>query len=71
MVSAARQSCSSLERKSKSWKIKNKFIVRGHWRDQAVGKDWSEHKRIWIEPYWKGPDTAKGYAHLYDTIVEG
>lgn len=49
------------------WKVKSRFIVRGHWRNQACGPGMHERKRIFIEPYWKGPDTADGYAHLYKT----
>lgn len=28
--------------------------VRGHWRNQACGKGWSEHKAIYIKPFRKG-----------------
>ena len=28
--------------------------VRGFWRDQACGPHYSEHKEIWIEPFWRG-----------------
>jgi hypothetical protein len=28
--------------------------VRGFWRDQACGQNYSEHKEIWIEPFWRG-----------------
>jgi len=28
--------------------------VRGFWRDQAYGPNYSEHKEIWIEPFWRG-----------------
>jgi hypothetical protein len=28
--------------------------VRGFWRDQAHGPNYSEHKEIWIEPFWRG-----------------
>lgn len=35
------------------------FLVRGHWRNQATGPRHSEHKRIWIEPFWKGPEEAR------------
>ena len=34
------------------------FMVRGHWRDQACGPNMTEHRRIWIEPHWKGPADA-------------
>lgn len=30
--------------------------VSGHWRNQAYGKGRSEHKLIWIEPFWRGPE---------------
>jgi len=35
------------------------FRVRGHWRNQACGPQRSLRRRLWIEPYWKGPDTAE------------
>lgn len=35
------------------------FLVRGHWRNQATGPRHSERKRIWIEPFWKGPEEAR------------
>jgi hypothetical protein len=28
--------------------------VRGFWRDQACGPNYSQHKEIWIEPFWRG-----------------
>lgn len=28
--------------------------VRGFWRDQACGPNYSERKEIWIEPFWRG-----------------
>ena len=36
-----------------------KFIVRGHWRNQACGKDHLDRKRMWIYPYWKGPEMSE------------
>jgi len=35
------------------------WMVRGHWRNQAIGKGLSEHKLIWIEPYIKGESMAE------------
>lgn len=36
-------------------KIKNLFLVRGHWRKQPVGKkEENKYKTIWIKPFWKG-----------------
>jgi hypothetical protein len=28
--------------------------VRGYWRDQVYGPNNSQHKEIWIEPFWRG-----------------
>jgi hypothetical protein len=28
--------------------------VRGFWRDQACGPNYSQHKETWIEPFWRG-----------------
>lgn len=36
------------------YKLKSKFIVRGHWRNQPCGKGRSETRRIWVRPFWKG-----------------
>lgn len=37
-------------------KIGVRFMVRGHWRNQAFGEKFSEHRPTWIAPYWKGPE---------------
>jgi hypothetical protein len=34
------------------------WIVRGHWRNQPHGPGRTERKRMWIQPYWKGPEDA-------------
>lgn len=34
------------------------YVVRGHWRNQAHGPGRMARKRIWIQPYWKGPEDA-------------
>lgn len=33
-----------------------RWLVRGHWRNQACGPNRSERKHVFIEPYWKGPE---------------
>lgn len=38
-----------------SWKLASRFLVRGHWRNQAYGPGRTERRRTWIEPHWKGP----------------
>lgn len=35
-----------------------RWLVRGHWRNQAVGAGRQQHKLLWIEPHWKGKDGA-------------
>jgi len=37
------------------WKLSYRFIVQGHWRQQAYGEKNSLRKLIFIEPFWKGP----------------
>lgn len=33
-----------------------RFLVRGHWRNQAYGKNHQQHRPTWIAPYVKGPE---------------
>jgi len=39
-----------------TWKLAARFVVRGHWRNQAHGPNRELRKRMWIEPHWKGPE---------------
>lgn len=39
-------------------RLQHRFIVRGHWRKQACGTGWKEHKNIYIAPFVKGPEDA-------------
>jgi hypothetical protein len=34
----------------------HRWIVRGHWRWQAYGAGRQERKRIWVNPFIKGPE---------------
>ena len=36
-----------------------RIMVTGHWRNQAFGTGWQEHKLIWIRPFWRGPIGAE------------
>lgn len=36
--------------------LEKRFVVRGHYRNQAHGAERALRKRIWIQPYWKGPE---------------
>lgn len=33
-----------------------RWIVEGHWRQQACGPRWSQHRPVWIHPHVKGPE---------------
>jgi hypothetical protein len=37
---------------------RHRWAVTGHWRNQAVGKDYAEHRPVYINPYLKGPADA-------------
>jgi hypothetical protein len=41
-----------------SWKLESRFVVRGHWRNQAYGPQHSLRLKKWIAPYWKGPENV-------------
>lgn len=43
-------------RQSKELNIQ--FMVAGHFKQQAFGEKRAQRKTIWIEPYWKGDETA-------------
>jgi len=45
-----------------------RFMVRGHWRNQAHGPKRSLRKLIWVEPFWKGPRNAAELVQRY--VVE-
>lgn len=52
------------------WKLEARFVVRGHWRNQACGPASSERRRQWIRPHWKGPKEGERLARLYE-VKEG
>jgi len=45
--------------------IKHRFIVRGHYRNQPTGPHRSLRTRIWIAPFWKGPEEGARIVHTY------
>ena len=45
--------------------IDKRFVVRGHYRQQAYGEKMSLRKRIWIMPHWKGPDMSEVVSKPY------
>lgn len=49
--------------------LKHRFIVRGHYRNQAHGPGLRDRKSIWIEPHWKGPRDGAALVHTYKPEV--
>jgi hypothetical protein len=47
------------------WKLRARFTVRGHWRNQAYGEGRALRMRKWIAPHWRGPSEAEAWAHIY------
>lgn len=45
------------EEREESW-LTVRFLVRGHWRNQACGPRQSLRRPTWVAPYIKGPETA-------------
>lgn len=44
---------------SKHRTIDKRFIVRGHWTNQAYGEKLTLRRKQWILPYWKGPELSE------------
>lgn len=48
-----------------AFRLKHRHIVRGHYRNQPVGEGRQERKRIWITPFWRGPEEGAALVHTY------
>lgn len=46
-------------------RIRRRFIVRGHYRNQACGAGRTDRRRQWIAPHWKGPEAGAQIVHTY------
>jgi hypothetical protein len=66
LFEAAKQSINQTKQKA-LWRLHSRFVVRGHWRNQAFGTGRKERKRVWIQPFWKGPTTAEALSRIYTT----
>lgn len=53
------------------WKLRQKHVVRGHWKMQVAGSARAERKRIFVEPYWRGPEGAEAWERLYEAAADG
>jgi hypothetical protein len=49
---------------------KVQFLVRGHWRDQAHGHARTLRKTIWIQPFWKGPESGRVLLRTHKVIAD-
>lgn len=49
----------------KGWRVRNRAIVRGHWKQQSYGPKHSLRKLKRIEPYWRGPEGEAAWSHIY------
>lgn len=61
----AREYKATLTESGKQWALKHRVHVMGHHKMQPCGTKLAQRKRIWVQPYWKGPTFAemiqKGY----------
>jgi hypothetical protein len=48
-----------------AFQIKSRFMVRGHYRNQAHGPNRSLRTSKWIAPHWKGPEEGARLVHTY------
>lgn len=45
--------------------LDKRFIVRGHWRNQAFGEGMKQRRRRWIYPHWRGPEMSEVLSRKY------
>lgn len=64
-VGCARKYIRAGELPPRTFKIGKRFMVRGHWRNQACGKGMQDRKKLWVQPYLKGPDDAEAWSRVY------
>jgi hypothetical protein len=48
-----------------AFRIKSRFVVRGHYRNQAHGPNHSLRTTRWIAPFFKGPEEGARLVHTY------
>lgn len=49
-----------------SWDAKYRYVVRGHFRNQACGAGRSQRRKIYVAAHWKGPEFADRLQHVYE-----
>jgi hypothetical protein len=53
-----------------AFRIKSRFMVRGHYRNQAHGPNRSLRTSKWIAPFAKGPQEGAKLVHTYKPVTE-
>lgn len=48
-----------------AFRIKSRFVVRGHYRNQAHGQNRALRTLKWIAPFFKGPEEGAQLVHTY------
>ena len=56
------------------WEQQVRYVVRGHFRRKPGAKNSTEsvekaapHQKVWISPFWKGPEGGPTWTHTYKT----
>lgn len=48
------------------WTLRSRSTVRGHWKQQAHGPGRALRKRVFVQPYWRGPEAAEALLRAYE-----
>lgn len=51
------------------WSVKHRHAVRGHWKQQVFGAARAERKRIFVQPYWRGPEAGEALMKTYKVTL--
>lgn len=51
------------------WRVQARHSVRGHWKQQAFGTGRQERKRLFVQPYWRGPEAGQALSKTYAVEV--
>lgn len=54
----------------RGWQVSVRHVVRGHYKQQAYGPGRTLRKRIWVQPYHRGPEDGPKVSHLYTMEAE-
>lgn len=64
-LGVARHFIESGEKVPATFRIGKRFMVRGHYRQQACGHLLAERRRTWIKPHIKGPEEGEAFNRVY------